>query len=253
MAVQVDEASEAYERAMRNIAAPGEGICTICWAFIDTSFPTCYRCGHQPNCLDAVVPISYSEHQGQLHTALRNYKDGASAGIRRNAAVRLAAVLWRFLRDHEACVARAAGMQEEFDSVTIVPSSDPNRDAHSAFRKVTGWIRPVKPRLQRTLEPTGEVQGREFDANRFRSVGDVSGQSVLLLDDTWATGGHAQSAAQALLEAGATKVALVVIGRHIRRDYEPVRDSGETCGDLFDALPERFDWRRCAVHAPAGD
>src|ERR1700729_536191 len=99
MAVQVDEASEAYERAMRNIAPPRQGICSVCWAFIDPSFTTCFRCGHQPDCLDVVVPISYSEHQGQLHTALRNYKDGASSGIRRNAAVRLAAILWRFLRD----------------------------------------------------------------------------------------------------------------------------------------------------------
>lgn len=248
MAVQVDEASEAYERAMRNIAPPGPGICESCWAFIDPSFPTCYRCGHQPECLDVVVPISYSEHQGQLHTALRNYKDGASAGIRRNAAVRLAAILWRFLRDHEACVARAAGV-EEFDLVTIVPSSDPDRDARSAFRKLAGWVRPIKPRFQRALEPTGEVEGREFDANRFRATSDVSGQSILLLDDTWTTGGHAQSASQALLNAGSTKVALVVIGRHIRRDYEPVRDSGETCGSLLDDLPEAFDWSTCAVHA----
>lgn len=247
MAVQVDEASEAYERAMRNIAPPGPGICATCWAFIDPSFPTCYRCGHQPASLDVVVPISYSEHQGQLHTALRNYKDGASAGIRRNAAVRLAAILWRFLREHEACVARAAGV-EKFDLVTVVPSSDPDRDARPAFRKLTGWIRPIKPRLQRTLEPTGEVEGREFDANRFRTTSDVSGKSMLLLDDTWATGGHAQSASQALLNAGSTKVALVVIGRHIRRDYEPVRDSGETCGDLLDDLPETFDWSTCAVH-----
>lgn len=248
MAVQVDEASEAYERAMRNIAPPGPGICESCWAFIDPSFPTCYRCGHQPECLDVVVPISYSEHQGQLHTALRNYKDGASAGIRRNAAVRLAAILWRFLRDHEACVARAAGV-EEFDLVTIVPSSDPDRDARSAFRKLAGWVRPIKPRFQRALEPTGEVEGREFDANRFRATSDVSGQSILLLDDTWTTGGHAQSASQALLNAGSTKVALVVIGRHIRRDYEPVRDSGETCGSLLDDLPEAFDWSTWAVHA----
>jgi predicted amidophosphoribosyltransferase len=247
MAVQVDEASEAYERAMRNIAPLRPGICRTCWAFIDPSFTTCFRCGHQPDCLDVVVPISYSEHQGQLHTALRNYKDGASAGIRRNTAVRLAAILWRFLRDHEACVAHAVGV-EEFDLVTIVPSSDPARDARSAFRKVTGWIRPIKPRFERTLESTGEVQGREFDANRFRATSDVADRSILLLDDTWATGGHAQSASQALLQAGASKVALVVIGRHIRPDYEPVRDSGETCRDLLDGLPEAFDWSTCAVH-----
>lgn len=248
MALRVDEASEAYQQAMRNIAAPGLGICRICWTFVDPTYETCYKCGHQPDSLDAVVPITYSEHLGQMHLALRNYKDGSSEGIRRHDSVRLAAILWRFLRDHEQCVAHAVGA-DCFDLVTIVPSSKVERDKQSAFAQLTSWVEPIKSRLQRTLEPTGEVEGREFDAGRFRPTVDVVGKSVLLLDDTWATGGHAQSAAYALTAAGAQKLALVVIGRHIRRDFEPVQDDRETCGDLLDALPTDFNWATCAVHA----
>jgi predicted amidophosphoribosyltransferase len=247
MVLGVDEASQAYERAMRNIVAAGPGICRVCWTFNNPDFETCHKCGHQPDCLDVMVPITYSENLGQMHLALRNYKDANSAAIRRHDAIRLAAILWRFLRDHESCVARAAGL-DDFDLVTIVPSSKPERDKHSAFAELTSWIEPIKARLQRTLEPTGEVEGRNFDASRYRSIGDLSGESVLLLDDTWAAGGHAQSAAHALTVAGAQKVALVVIGRHVRRDYEPVQGSGESCGDIFDALPESFDWATCAVH-----
>lgn len=247
MSLRVDEASEAYERAMRNIAPAGPGICRTCRTFIDPKYDTCYPCGHQPDCLDLVVPITYSEHLGQVHTALRNYKDNRSEDNRRHAAIRLAAILWRFLHTHETCVASAAGAGE-FDVATIVPSSNPERDDNSAFFEVAGWVEPIKSRLRRTLEPTGEVEGREFDGNRFRPTGELSGQSVLLLDDTWATGGHARSASHALLDAGAAKVALVVIGRHIGRDYEPVRGSGKTCGHLLDGLPEDFDWTTCAVH-----
>lgn len=247
MALHVDEASRAYERAMRNIAAPGSGICRICWSFMDPEYETCYRCSSQPNSLDAMVPITYSEHLGQMHLALRNYKDGGTRNIRRHDAIRLAAILWRFLREHELCVARAAGV-ERFDVATIVPSSSPERDKHSSFAELTDWIEPIKSRLQRTLEPTGEVEGREFDANRFRPMADLTGNAVMLLDDTWATGGHAQSAAHALRATGARTVALIVIGRHVRRDYEPVRDSGETCGKLLDALPDDFNWAKCAVH-----
>jgi predicted amidophosphoribosyltransferase len=248
MALRVDEASEAYERAMRNVVAAGRGICRVCWGFIDPDFETCYRCGHQPDHLDAMVPITYSEHLGQMHLALRNYKDANSASIRKHDAIRLAAILWRFLRDHESCVARAAG-GDGFDLVTIVPSSKPERDKHSAFAELTSWIEPIKERLQRTLEPTGEVEGRDFDSNRYRAIADLSGKSVLLLDDTWVTGGHAQAAAHALTRVGAQKVALVVIGRHIHRNFEPVQGSGETCGDILDALPAEFDWTTCAVHA----
>jgi hypothetical protein len=38
---------------------------------------------------------------------------------------------------------------------------------------------------------------------------------VLLLDDTWTSGGTAQSAAVALNRAGARSVAVVVAGRHL--------------------------------------
>jgi len=47
-----------------------------------------------------------------MHLALRNYKDGDSTAIRRHDAIRLAAILWRFLRDHELCIASAAGVDE---------------------------------------------------------------------------------------------------------------------------------------------
>src|SRR4051794_17882160 len=169
MAVGVDEASQSYQRAMRNIAPAGAGICRVCWGFINPEYDTCFKCAHQPGSLDVVVPITYSEHLGQIHLALRNYKDGGSEGIRRHDAIRLAAILWRFLQIHERCVARAADV-EEFDLVTIVPSSNPERDEQSPFARLTGWIEPIKERLHRTLEPTGEVEGRDFDANRFKSI-----------------------------------------------------------------------------------
>jgi orotate phosphoribosyltransferase len=38
---------------------------------------------------------------------------------------------------------------------------------------------------------------------------------VLLVDDTWVSGGSGQSAAAALKTAGARRVALVVLGRHV--------------------------------------
>ncbi|HET9675919.1 MAG TPA: hypothetical protein VFP21_00265 [Solirubrobacterales bacterium] len=247
MAVSVEEASAAYQQAMRPIAPPGPGICRVCRGFTNPDFDTCYPCGHQPDNLEVVVPITYSEHLGQIHLALRNYKDGSSDGIRRYAAIRLAAILWRFLEAHESCVAQAAGAVE-FDQVAIVPSSDPERDKHSAFAQLTGWVEPIKSRLLRPLEPTGKVERRGFAADRFRSTADLTGSSVLLLDDTWVTGGNAQSAAGALIASGAERVGLVAIGRHFHSDHEPIKGSGETCGDLLDGLPSEFSWETCAVH-----
>src|SRR4051812_15094080 len=114
---------------MRNVLQPeDDGACRTCGTFISEDFAECYPCGHQQDHLDVVVPITYSEHLGQMHKALWGYKNGQP--IERNyAGPRLTAILWRFLQRHEACVAKAAGAgNEEFDVITTVPSSAKARD-----------------------------------------------------------------------------------------------------------------------------
>ena len=123
MALTVEEAAGTYERAMRNPLAAGVGVCSICHTFIDPRYSSCYRCSRELEHLDVVVPITYSEHLGQMHTALRNYKDGVREA-QNYATPRLVAILWLFLEQHEGCVARATGARgSAFDLVTIVPSS----------------------------------------------------------------------------------------------------------------------------------
>jgi predicted amidophosphoribosyltransferase len=250
MALTVNEASAAYQQAMRNIATPAPDICSVCSTFIDPAYGAeCIACSRQPNHLSVVVPITYSEHLGQMHTALRTYKEAEYEPVRRYAFVRLTGVLWRFLRDHEACVATAAGVGS-FDLVTCVPSSTSQRDEASALRSLVRGCAPVADRFERLLEPTGAVASddRHYNPNRYRPRRDLEGESVLIIDDTWASGGHAQSAAAMLDAHGAGVLALAVIGRHLRRAWEPVRDSGVTTGDRLDALPKQFDWDTCAVH-----
>ena len=241
----VDEASVAYIRSMRNVLPASDGICTTCHTFIGPTYSTCYQCQHQANHLDAVVPISYSEHLGQLHTALRGYKDGEPA-VQRYARPRIAAILWRFLSAHEQCVANNAGVAS-FDMVTTVPSSSPDQDEkRDGLRAIVGWCKPVSDRFERVLLATGAAPpGRAFSRERYRAVRSIGGTRVLLIDDTWTAGGHAQSAAYALQDAGAEAVALVVLGRHLRPEWAVT--SEKTSGDLFRSLP-RFSWDTCAVH-----
>ena len=67
--------------------------------------------------------------------------------------------------------------------------------------------------------------GRAVLVNRYRATQAMTAHpAVLLVDDTWTTGGRAQSAAIALHDAGAARVAVVVLGRHFDRDFGP----GET-------------------------
>ena len=167
------------------------GICRICRTFIDPGFDTCWPCGAQPNWLDVVVPITYSEHLGQMHTALRGYKDGPPE-VQNFAMPRLAAILWRFLEQHEVCVARAVGTRR-FDLVTTVPSSTPELDKkRQNLRIMVGWCEPINQRYVPILNATGEAEsGRSYDERRYVATRPLDAKTVLVIDDTWTAGGHA--------------------------------------------------------------
>jgi DNA processing protein len=154
---------------------------------------------------------------------------------------RVTAVLWRFLALHEACIARAAGV-EAFDRVVTVPSSSPARDDRpGGLRKIVELCGPIRERYVRALLPNDVgVPGRDFDPRGYAAREDVAGAAVLLVDDTWTSGGHAQSAAHALREAGASTVACVVIGRHVHRTFAAT-------SEVLKQLPA-FSWETCMLH-----
>jgi hypothetical protein len=60
---------------------------------------------------------------------------------------------------------------------------------------------------------------RDLDPGHFRSARLPAGAHVLLVDDTWARGGHAQSAAAALRAAGAARVSVLVAARWVNEDF----------------------------------
>jgi predicted amidophosphoribosyltransferase len=218
---------------------PGPEVCGVCFNFT-RGYERCYACTHTLHPLEAIAPISYSVAHEQLHHALARYKrlDGEVA---RRLRVELAAVLWRHLAEHERCVARTAGV-ERFEIVTTVPSGDRVRDEAHPLRQMVGeLVGPTRDRHERLLLRSElDLAPREFDLRRFEPIGALSGEAVLLIDDTWTTGASAQSAAAALREAGAGPVAAVVIGRHLNREWHE--------NDLrLRGITQPFDWSRCAL------
>ena len=236
----VRELSALYENVMLG-PRPGPSVCVTCFNFTD-GYSRCYACDHGRSVLDAVAPISYSVAREQLHHALASYKrlDG---DVARRLAASLAAILWRFLAEHEQCVARAAGT-DQFDLVTTVPSGDRTRDDRHPLRWIVGEaITPTRDRHERLLQRTpSDVQPRTFSPDKFEATQPLNNRSVLLIDDTWTTGASAQSAAAALKDAGADRVAAVVIGRHLNREWH--ENDRRLRG-----IERPFDWSRCALCA----
>ena len=115
-----------------------------------------------------------------------------------------------FLHDHGPCAWDAAGMPAP-DRLAVVPSGYGRPGMHPLLRLVLPYLRlPAVRLVLRT-----EEQGRGLNVNRFTADNAAAGANVLLLDDTWVSGGSVQSAAVALKQAGAARVAAVVLGRYV--------------------------------------
>jgi predicted amidophosphoribosyltransferase len=239
----VRELAAPYENFM---LAPrrGPGVCGICFNLTD-GYTECYACTQAAHHLDAIAPISYSVAHEQLHHALAAYKR-VNGAVGRRLATELAAVLWRYLNDHERCVARAAGVSR-FDLVTAVPSGNQDRDERHPLRWIVGeLIAPTRDRHARLLRRTEKpVRPHEYSPEKYKATPSVQNKSILLIDDTWTTGANAQSAAAALKAAGAGSVGAVVIGRHVNREWHD--NNRRLC-----AIARPFDWACCVLCAPAG-
>ncbi len=243
MAPTVGDLSDPYGYFMRNPRPGGDRVCPRCFGFKRTTYNLCRPCSGQPAYCDAIVPITYSLNRGQMHLALRDYKDGQTNETRRKFTLDLAAVLWRFLDDHERCVAAKAGVGS-FDVVTIVPPGKAIPDRPRVLlREIVGRICvPTASRYRETLvRTTVPASDHQYTEGRFDATETLAGDSVLLIDDTWTTGASVQDAARALKQAGASAVGHVALGRHVGDAYE---DHNE----IFDGLPKPFDWNICAVH-----
>jgi hypothetical protein len=238
----VRELTALYENFMLAPRA-GPSVCSTCFNLTD-GYTRCYACANQASVIDVVAPISYSVAHEQLHHALASYKR-LTGEVARRIGIQLAAVLWRYLEGHEQCMARAAGTAS-FPIVTTVPSGDRDRDDRHPLRWIVAeLVGPTRERHERLLKRSGvDVGPHAFDADKYDAPRALNGEPVLLIDDTWTTGANAQSAAATLRAAGAGPIAAVVIGRHVNRGWH---DNDR----LLRALGRPFDWRHCALCAPA--
>ncbi len=215
----------------------GPGVCRRCLNLTD-GYQRCYACTRLESWLDAMAAISYSVAHEQLHHALAGYKR-SPATVADRFTIELAAVLWRYLAGHEACLARAAWI-DAFELVTVVPSSTRERDRDHPLSRIVGELTgATRARFERLLcRSSTPVAPRGFSPEKYDAIGGLKGRSVLLIDDTWTTGANAQSAAAALKTAGAGPVAAVVIGRHVNREW---RQNDRH----LQRLARPFDWERC--------
>ena len=211
----VEEYTDPYAASFIPVPSVRPGICSTCHSWSEAlrdggHHETCRSCRDTVAPIAApvspVVPISLVRVGSPFYDALRSYKDSPSPDTRATFALRLGALLARFLRDHGDCVRAAAGA--DWDVITIVPSSG-GRAGHHPLEDVVGKARAQRALYQPLLELTRVValEHRRADERAYRLTSDVVGARVLLIDDTFTTGSRVHSAGAALTSGGADVVA----------------------------------------------
>jgi hypothetical protein len=186
---------------------------------------------------------------GPLAEDLRRYKSDRALGAP-EAAARLREALAAFLRDKGDALWREAGMNAGPSAVAVVPSGQGRPGAHPLLSIVQSCV--DLPLIPLSTVP-GVVHIRGVDVDWLQVTGSAAGADVLVVDDTWVSGGSAQSASAALKLAGARRVAIVVLGRHINpahpssaRFLAVLGDEGRE-GTSHGAVPSRdpaSSWRQ---------
>jgi hypothetical protein len=97
----------------------------------------------------------------------------------------------------------------------------PSLPAQPGEHPLHAIVRRLAPGSEVALAAADEVEySRDLAPGHFRAAAPLpAGAHVLLVDDTWARGGHAQSAALALRAAGAFRISVLVAARWINEDF----------------------------------
>ena len=216
---------------------PGPGQCRTCRGPAQPGYTRCFQCRlhaeSAPGSLaDVVVPVGYAPKGSRLARQLWQYKAGQDRAGRAAAQRDLRALLLVFLRDHGPCIWRAAAMPPP-SHVAVVPSGRGRPGPHPLAALIMPYLALPWARLAAAPYRTARAAITSIQAGSV-ARGLLPGAAVLLLDDTWTSGGSAQAAAVALRAAGARQVAVLVLGRHLDR--------------LPPGLGQPFRLDRCAVH-----
>jgi hypothetical protein len=164
----------------------------------------------------------------------------SNRGLRAQFRLQISALLTRFLRDHDVCIAAAGG--GEWDVITTIPSSSGRTGPHP-LEEVIHLSRRLSDSYRPLLETgSAKLRFRQADDQGFVTRETVDGLRVLLMDDTLTTGARTQSAASTLSLSGAEVVAVVPVGRVIAPDYN------DESGALWSsARSTPFDFDTCCL------
>lgn len=195
----------------------------------------CENCRLSSSQLDGSIAtvdaIALYAKPGRLRDWLTFYKSEDERFEDPQAVAAVAQVLTRFFDANEDWLS-----QLNYDYAVVVPSTrrKPPHPLHALLELVRPATFQACAVLERTAQP---LAPRKASTDAYTVNQRVSGDRILLIDDVYASGARAQSAAYTLRAADAEVVSLLVIGRRINPAYS------ERAAQVFAEQSELpFEW-----------
>lgn len=205
---------------LKNISA--DGVCDTCSA--PTNGQTlCIACGKNYESgialADRVRSLTYAigpEKSDQPYKIMRGYK---SFPPNPRDVLFVASLLRVALQAHSRCLMRISNTQSRFKWATV-PSTSKVDVQHPINKIVAQLSRSIDAEVPVETNQ-GKANYRILDKDNFTIASVVAGDHVLVIDDSWVSGAHAQSVAAALKAKGAAEVSILTVARVLNATWEP--------------------------------
>ncbi|MDP9118132.1 MAG: hypothetical protein M3O28_12910 [Actinomycetota bacterium] len=233
---------------LRNVIREPRVTCSVCCVPVNR-FRRCLQCRdhhneHGERLADFVGSLVYacdSQRSGQVM-----YRYKTPPRVKEYALV-VASLVWVAIAQHTTCVEALAGMP--VSCWATVPSLRTTSGTHP-LRQIVATHPPAT--AETSLLPTEGVRTRRDIGGHFLACRPLAGQPhVMLIDDTWVSGGHAQSAALTLRAAGARKVSVLTVARWLTPGWGKTDEfvTGRLRGASYD--PGACPWSASGCLSPA--
>lgn len=220
-----------------------DGGCARCAGATNPGFAECFQCGriYGDRLPDLTGFMTYAADGTQAGHLMYGYK--ARIPLPERSLV-VSLLLQRALVSHAACPEQIIG--KPITHWTTVPSTK-HRPGPHPLRDLVGIFR-FEPELVLHHAAGVASQRKQVVPNLFRASGQVPACShVLVVDDTWTSGGIVLSAVHAVRSAGASAVTVMCIARWLGFDFMCRPPAGNPGHDLRSQLLRQhvYDLARC--------
>ena len=192
--------------------------CIDCAGPVDPKYDRCYKCNEYAsfaNTADLVGFMIYGIDGEQSGKLMYGYKDLRPGPSLRQIVEQLVLL---GLHGHLGCARKLTGTQ--VTGWATVPSLRGRTGVHP-LREI--MLKRLKPGSEVMVEASNSVSSpRDFVPSNFVVKTPIKEQShIVVVEDTWTGGGHAQSVAAALKAAGAFTVSILTVARWLSPTYQP--------------------------------